>query len=183
MFGQIPLPLSHDLLSQLHFHRPHLGVFGLSLLAWRLSSDSSGLRVSPLMLARQASLAGQSSRRSSILSVSAVMGYRSMLSVVFRFQLPEISCSPVIHDLLHSFMVESPCRAVRPPSWDWESVLRYLRSPIFEPLSSSSLRDLTRKTLFLVALAKAKRVGEIQVLLVWSPFLPRVLVFPMFRNF
>ena len=33
-----------------------------------------------------------------------------------------------------------------------------------EPLSSASLRDLTRKTLFLVALVTAKRVGELQAL-------------------
>ena len=58
--------------------------------------------------------------------------------------------------------MEVPCRAVRPPSWDLEAVLRYLRSPIFDPLASSSLHDLTRKTLFLVALATAKREGEIQ---------------------
>ena len=102
-------------------------------------------------------------RRSRKLSVSTVMGYHSMLSAVFRFQLPEISSSPVIHDLLRSFKVEAPC-AVRPPSWDLEVVLRYLRSPIFEPLASSPLRDLTRKTLFLIALDTAKRVGEIQAL-------------------
>ena len=42
--------------------------------------------------------------------------------------------------------------------------LDYLQSSVFEPLSNSSLRDLTRKTLFLVALAAAKRVGEIQAL-------------------
>ena len=103
-------------------------------------------------------------RRSRKLSVSAVMGYCSMLSAVFRLQLPEISSSPVLHDLLRSFKVEAPCRVVRPPSWDLEVVLRFLRSPIFELLASSSLRDLTRKTLFLVALATAKRVGEIQAL-------------------
>ena len=103
-------------------------------------------------------------RRSRKLSVSAVLGYRSMLSAVFRFQLPEISSSPVIHDPLRSFKVEAPCRAVLPPSWDLEAVLSYLRSPVFEPLASCSLRDLTRKTHFLVSLAKAKRVGEIQAL-------------------
>ena len=41
-------------------------------------------------------------------------------------------------------------------------VLDYFRSPVFEPLSSSSLRDLTRMTLFLVSLATAKRVGKLQ---------------------
>ena len=103
-------------------------------------------------------------RQSKKLSVSVVLGYRSMLSAVFRSQLPEISTSPVIQDLLCSFKVEAPCRAVRPPSWDLEKVLDFLRSPIFEPLTSCSLRDLTRKTLFLVSLATAKRVGEIQAL-------------------
>ena len=41
-------------------------------------------------------------------------------------------------------------------------MLTYLRSPIFEPLHQSSLRNLSRKTLFLLALATAKRVGELQ---------------------
>ena len=103
-------------------------------------------------------------RRSRKLSVSAVLGYRSMLSAVFRTVLPEISTSPILRDLLRSFHVEAPCRSVRPPSGDLIKVLEYLRSPVFEPLSSASLRDLTRKTLFLVALATAKRVGELQAL-------------------
>ena len=100
--------------------------------------------------------------RSKKLSVSAVLGYRSMLSLVFRSLLPEILSLPVIQDLMWSFKIEAPCRCVRPPSWDLIKVLDYLRSPIFEPLASSSLRDLTRKTLFLVSLTTAKRVGELQ---------------------
>ena len=47
--GPVPLPLSRDLLRQPHFHRHHLGVSGLSLHAWRLSSDLLDHRVSPLM--------------------------------------------------------------------------------------------------------------------------------------
>ena len=38
--GPVALPQSRDLLRQPHFHRFHLGVSRLSLLAWRLSSDS-----------------------------------------------------------------------------------------------------------------------------------------------
>ena len=78
-----------------------------------------------------------------------------MLSAVFCMVLPEISSSPVIQDLLRSFKVEAPCRAIRSPAWDLLKVLTYLRSPNFEPLSNASLRDLTHKTLFLVALATA----------------------------
>ena len=103
-------------------------------------------------------------RRSKKLSVSAVLGYRSMLSAVFRAVLPEISTSPIIRELLQLFKVEAPCRSVRPPSWDLIKVLEYLRSPVFGPLSSASLRDLKRKTLFLVVLATAKHVGELQAL-------------------
>ena len=38
-------------------------------------------------------------RTSNNLSVSAVLGYRSMISAVFRSVLPEISTSPVLHNL------------------------------------------------------------------------------------
>ena len=85
-------------------------------------------------------------RRSRQSSVSSIMGYCSMLSAVFKFILPEISLSPVLHDLLRSFQVEAPIREVRPPFWDLPAVLNYLRSSSFEPLSTISLRDLTRKT-------------------------------------
>ena len=103
-------------------------------------------------------------RRSHRLSVSSVMGYRSMLSAVFRSVLPEISTSPVLHDLLRSFQAEAPIREVRPPSWDLNVVLSFLRSSSFEPLTTISLRDLTSKTLFLISLATANRVGEIPAL-------------------
>ena len=103
-------------------------------------------------------------RRSRKLSVSAILGYRSMLAAVFRFKLPEISTSPILQDLLCSFKVEVPIRGVRPPPWDLEVVLRYLRSSTFETLSSVSLRSLTKKALFLIALATAKRVSELQAL-------------------
>ena len=38
-------------------------------------------------------------RTSNKLSVSTVLGYRSMISAVFRSGLPETSTSPVLHDL------------------------------------------------------------------------------------
>ena len=47
--GPVALPLSRDLLRQPHFHRHHLGVSGLLLHTWRLSSDLPRLRASPSM--------------------------------------------------------------------------------------------------------------------------------------
>ena len=98
------------------------------------------------------------------LSVSSIRGYRSMLSAVFRFHLPSLSSDPVLHDLLRSFNLSSAERVLRPPAWDLSRVLRFLNSSHFEPLSQASLRALSQKTLFLLALAMAKRVGELQAL-------------------
>ena len=50
----------------------------------------------------------------------------------------------------------------RVPPWDLLRVLESLRGPPFEPLSSASLRDLSCKVLFLVSLATARCVGELQ---------------------
>ena len=87
-----------------------------------------------------------------------------MLSTVFRFHLPSLSSDPVLRDLIRSFKLSSAERVLRPPAWDLAKVLRYLNSSHFEPLSQASLRALSQKALFLLALATAKRVGELQAL-------------------
>ena len=87
-----------------------------------------------------------------------------MLSVVFRFVLPELSSHFVLRYLLRSFRLERPLSLSRVPPWDLSLVLTFLRGSPFEPLSSCSLRDLTRKVLFLLSLATARRVGELQAL-------------------
>ena len=58
----------------------------------------------------------------------------------------------------------APSRYIQPPSWDLNKVLVYLRSSAFEPLQSASLRALSKKSLFLMSLATAKRVIELQAL-------------------
>ena len=85
-----------------------------------------------------------------------------MLAAVFRFKFPDFSSAPVLRDLIRSFKVETPTRPIQPPSWDLNMVLQYLNSPRFEPLGHCSLRNLTKKVLFLVSLAVTKRVGKLQ---------------------
>ena len=97
-----------------------------------------------------------------VLSLSSVKAHLSMLSSVFQFKLPSLGEDRVLQDLLRSFAIERPRRPQAPPSWDLDAVLRHLMSSAFEPLESVSLRALTKKTLFLVSLATAKRVSEIQ---------------------
>ena len=84
-----------------------------------------------------------------------------MLSALFRFVLRDISSHPVLHDLLHSFRIERPLPSSRVPPWDLLLVLTLLRGSPFEPLSSCSLQDLSRKVLFFVSLATARHVGEL----------------------
>ena len=84
-----------------------------------------------------------------------------MLSGVFRFVLPDPSSHFVLRDLLRSFRLERPLSSSRDPPWDLY-VLSFLKGPPFQPLSSCSLWDLSRKVLFLVSLATERRVGELQ---------------------
>ena len=97
-------------------------------------------------------------------SVSTIKGYRAMLSSVFKFCLLEISTSPILKDLVRSFEISAPRPVHRSPSWDLDKVLEYFSEPPFEPLVDASFRNKTRKALFLVAMATAKRVGELQAL-------------------
>ena len=64
--------------------------------------------------------------------------------------------------LLHSFRLERPFPSSLILPWGLLLVLRFLRGPPFEPLSACPLHDLTQKALFLVSLATARRVRELQ---------------------
>lgn len=74
-----------------------------------------------------------------------------------------------------SFRRLRPPRRLVVPVWDLALVLQALRSAPFEPLAGAGLRDLSLKTAFLLAMASAKRVGELQALSVhesccrWAP--------------
>ena len=96
--------------------------------------------------------------------MSAVKAYRSMLSTVFAFSLPSLSEDPSLCSLHRSFAIERPRSPGGPPSWDLDKVLRHLMSSTCEPLESQGLHTLTKKVLFLVDLATAKRVSELQAL-------------------
>ena len=50
------------------------------------------------------------------------------------------------------------------PSWDLPKVLEFLRGRPFEPMQSASLRDLTLKTIFLIAIASGRRCSELHAL-------------------
>ena len=67
-----------------------------------------------------------------------------------------------MRDLISSFSIENPRSVSQSSFWYLDLVLKSLMSEAYEPLESQTLRTLTKEVLFLVALATAKRVGELQ---------------------
>ena len=129
--GPVALPQSRDLLRQPHFHpiKRFIRAGGFSRRVAqqvpfaRRPSSRAGYQSKWLVFRHWCRSEGHSISHPSLLkiadflfwlrrycrlSVSSVMGYRSMLSAVFKSVLPEISISPVLHVLLRSFQAEAP---------------------------------------------------------------------------
>ena len=98
------------------------------------------------------------------LSVSAVKGYCSALNSVLALKGRDLAASREITTLLRSFARLVNPVELRPPAWDVSLVLQSLTGAPYEPLRTCEERFLAQKTLFLLALASAKRIGELHAL-------------------
>ena len=98
------------------------------------------------------------------LSVSAVKGYSSTLNSVLALKGRDLASSQEIRMLLRSFSRSVDPVELRPPAWDVALVLQSLTRAPYEPLQTCEERFLAQKTLFLLALASAKRIGELHAL-------------------
>ena len=98
------------------------------------------------------------------LSVSAVKGYSSALNSVLALKGRDLASSREITMLLRSFSRSVDPVGLRPPAWDVALVLQSLIEAPYEPLRMCEERFLAQKTLFLLALASAKRIGELHAL-------------------
>ena len=98
------------------------------------------------------------------LSVSAVKGYCSALNSVLALKGRDLATSREITTLLRSFARSVNPVELRPPAWDVSLVLQSLTGAPYEPLRTCEERFLAQKTLFLLALASAKRIGELHAL-------------------
>ena len=105
------------------------------------------------------------------MSSSAIKGYRSALAPVFLHRGLDISSDPALSALFRNFDQEVVRPVVRTPKWDVNIVLQSLLKAPYEPMATCSLRSLTLKTVFLLALASSKRVSELHglsYLVSWS---------------
>ena len=98
------------------------------------------------------------------LSVSAVKGYCSALNSVLALKGRDLAASREITTLLRSFSRSVNPVELRPPAWDVSLVLQSLTGAPYEPLRTCEERFLAQKILFLLALASAKRIGELHAL-------------------
>ena len=87
-----------------------------------------------------------------------------MLNGVFSHRGVDLSRDQVLTALVQACSRQIRRSSPKVPAWNVDVVLRALLVPPFEPLGTTDLRHATIKTLFLVALATAKRVGELQAL-------------------
>ena len=98
--------------------------------------------------------------------VNTIKNYRSAIAAVHG-GFPDgtsVSSSQVIQQLLKGMANTRPVVRALAPSWSINGVLRSLAAEPFEPLHSAPLELLTRKTLFLVAVATARRRSCLQAL-------------------
>ena len=98
------------------------------------------------------------------LSVSDDKGYRSALNSVCVMKGMDLADSRPISMLIRSFSKSVRPEELCPPAWDVTLVLQSLTHALYEPLRTSDERFLAQKTLFLLALVSAKRIGELHAL-------------------
>ena len=99
-------------------------------------------------------------------SVGTIANYRSAVAFYWKrlcgYSVPVDD--PILKDLLRGFQRERPTNKKRSVKWDLRLVLDYFKSGRFKTWSDVSDKDLTLKTVFLLALASGKRRGELHAL-------------------
>ena len=95
------------------------------------------------------------------LQPSTIDGYRSAIADKLGSTTINISKDDNLTRLLESFHRDRPKGRRGIPSWNLSLVLHQLTKAPFEPLREASLKHLTFKTVFLLALGSGKRRSEI----------------------
>ena len=95
------------------------------------------------------------------LQPSTIDGYRLAIADKIGNSSICISKNENLNRLLDSFHRDSPKGRRGVPAWNLSLVLHQLTKPPFEPLWKASLKHLTFKTVFLLALGSGKRRREI----------------------
>ena len=99
------------------------------------------------------------------LATRTLEGYRSAIANTLKHASNlDLSNNMEISAMLKNFRQTSMVNRNPGPKWSLTLVLNMLRNAPFEPLNTASLKLLTLKTVFLLALASGKRRGEIHAI-------------------
>ena len=99
------------------------------------------------------------------LSPQTIARYRfGLASVLNRIGNGAAVQAKTISDMITSMELHRPRWTPFLPQWDLGTVLEALSKPPYEPLREASLKHLTLKTVFLLAMALAGRCSELQAL-------------------
>ena len=94
-----------------------------------------------------------------------IAGYRSAIASIHQgWQNSTVSNNADLSKLIKGIFNTSPNIKPLLPNWDLPTVVWALCDFPFEPINSAEMKYVTWKTVFLVALASASRVSEIQAL-------------------
>ena len=88
-------------------------------------------------------------------------GYRTAIADMVGNDKLNVSKDENLTRLLDSFHRDKPKGRRGVPSWNLSLVLHQLTKASFEPMQKASLKHLTLKTVFLLALGSDKRLSEI----------------------
>lgn len=96
------------------------------------------------------------------LAGSTIKSYRSAISSTIKIASGvDMGDDPYLHEVINSFFLERPTPVNIVPKWNLALVMRRLTRGPYEPMASAHISFVTRKTLFLLALASGKRRGEL----------------------
>jgi hypothetical protein len=100
------------------------------------------------------------------LDPQTIKGYRTTLaSVLIPLGVSDSINSPVISQLLKGMEIEHPRKSPVIPAWDLGIVMSALKLAPYEPLGSAPFKELTYKTVFLLAMASGGCRSELQALM------------------
>lgn len=99
------------------------------------------------------------------LGYRTVCGYRSMLThYLGSVDGIPFSQHKLVKDFMRGFFNTKPPTRKLPPQWNLATVLQALKYHPFEPLKDISLKELTLKTCFLLAISSARRADDLSKL-------------------
>ncbi|XP_068104139.1 uncharacterized protein [Hyperolius riggenbachi] len=94
----------------------------------------------------------------------ALSTIKVQVAAISVFVDKKLALDPLVIRFMKSVERSRPIVKKSCPRWDLSLVLNVLMEEPFEPLEEISLRNLTIKTIFLVAITSAKRVSELEAL-------------------